>query len=100
MRRLLALVIGLPACIVIVALAVANRRPVPLSFDPFSATSTLVVQVPLFAIVFAALIVGVILGGMAVWFGQHRFRREARQARKAAPAPVSRGPALPAPVRR
>lgn len=100
MRRFLSLVIGLPVCIVIVALAVANRRPVPLSFDPFSATSTLVLQVPLFAIIFAALMLGVILGGIAVWFGQHRFRREARHARKVAPPPVSRGPALPAPVRR
>lgn len=100
MRRFLSLVIGLPVCIIVIALAVANRRPVPLSFDPFSATSTLVVQVPLFAIIFAAVILGVILGGTAVWFGQHRFRREARRARKVAPAPAPTGPALPAPVRR
>ncbi len=100
-RRFLSLLIGLPVCIAIVALAVANRRPVALSFDPFSAaTSGLNVQVPLFAIIFASLIVGVVLGGVAVWFGQHRFRKEARSSRKAAPPPAPRGPALPAPVRR
>ncbi len=34
---------------------------------------------PLFMIVFALLIVGVIVGGTAVWFGQRRIRRARRR---------------------
>lgn len=102
MRRLLSLIIGIPLCILVVALAVANRRLVPLSFNPFSPEGTgFSVNVPLFAVIFAALITGVILGGVAVWFGQGHFRREARHARQVIPsAAPKKGPALPAPVRR
>ncbi|MEW6256624.1 MAG: lipopolysaccharide assembly protein LapA domain-containing protein [Pseudomonadota bacterium] len=102
MKRALSVLIGLPLCIIVVALAVANRRPVPVSLDPFSPdTSALTVQVPLFLILFGAVIVGVILGGVAAWLGQGRFRREARRARKVVPAPQpTRAPGLPAPVRR
>ncbi len=101
MRRVLSLLIGIPLCIVIVALAVANRRLVTLSFDPFNPdTSALAVHVPLFALIFATLILGVILGGSVAWFGQGRVRREARRARRIVPPPAPRGPALPAPVRR
>lgn len=103
MKRALSVLIGLPLCIIVVALAVANRRPVPVSLDPFSPdTSALTFQVPLFVLIFGALILGVVLGGMASWLGQGRFRREARRARKVAPAPEPRvrAPGLPAPVRR
>ncbi|WP_247657749.1 lipopolysaccharide assembly protein LapA domain-containing protein [Aquabacter sp. L1I39] len=100
MRRILSLVIGLPLCIVVVALAVANRRMVMLSLDPFSANAPVVsVNLPLFVIIFGALILGVILGGCVAWFGQGQARRDARRARKVAPEPKA-GPALPAPVRR
>ncbi|MEP9380251.1 lipopolysaccharide assembly protein LapA domain-containing protein [Aquabacter sp. CN5-332] len=101
MRRVLSLIIGIPVCVLVVALAVANRRLVTLSFNPFSPdTGALSVSVPLFAVIFAALILGVVLGGAVAWFGQGRFRREARRARRIVPPPAPSGPALPAPVRR
>ena len=100
MRRILSLVIGIPLCVLVVALAVANRRLVTLSLDPFSADApAMAVNLPLFVIIFGALIVGVILGGCVAWFGQVQARRDARRARKVAPA-LKSGPALPAPVRR
>lgn len=100
MRRILSLVIGIPLCVLVVALAVANRRLVTLSLDPFSADApVMAVNLPLFVIIFGALIVGVILGGCVAWFGQGQARRDARRARKVAPVPKP-GPALPAPVRR
>ncbi len=83
MQRLLSLLVVLPLSILGVALAVANRRPVTLSLDPFSPDApALAVQVPLFAIIFAALIVGVLLGGFVTWVRQGRFRREAKLARR------------------
>ncbi|MGQ3675956.1 lipopolysaccharide assembly protein LapA domain-containing protein [Xanthobacter sp. TB0139] len=85
MSRFLSILIGLPLSIIILALAVANRRMVTVSFDPFSATDpSLAVQVPLFAVVFAALIIGVVLGGGVTWLRQSRYRREAREARREA----------------
>ncbi|TCT00551.1 lipopolysaccharide assembly protein LapA domain-containing protein [Aquabacter spiritensis] len=101
MLRILSLIIGIPLAILVVALAVANRRPVTLSFDPFNPdTTALAVSLPLFGVIFAALILGVVLGGAAAWLRQGRYRREARRARTVAPQPAPRGPALPAPVRR
>jgi uncharacterized integral membrane protein len=66
--------------VVVVGFAVANRQAVTLSFDPFSSTSpAYAVTLPLFIVVFALLIVGVIVGGTAVWFGQRRIRRARRR---------------------
>lgn len=105
MQRILSLLVVLPISILAVALAVANRRPVTVSLDPFSPdTPALAVSVPLFAVIFGALIVGVILGGAVAWFGQSRFRREAKQARKAqkrmAESQPSAGSALSLPAPR
>ncbi|MFG1361572.1 lipopolysaccharide assembly protein LapA domain-containing protein [Xanthobacter pseudotagetidis] len=81
--RVLSLLIVVPLSILGVALAVANRKPVTVSLDPFTpATPAFSVTVPLFAVIFAALIAGVVLGGLVTWVSQGRFRREARLARR------------------
>ncbi|OYX13383.1 MAG: DUF1049 domain-containing protein [Rhizobiales bacterium 32-66-8] len=102
MQRFLSLLIGIPVCILVVALAVANRKMVTVSLDPFTPeTPALALSAPLFAVVFASLIVGVLIGGLVVWSGQGRFRREARRSRSVMPQQQpSTAPALPAPVRR
>ena len=66
--------------VIVVGFAVANRQAVTLSFDPFSSISpAYAVTLPLFIVVFVLLIVGVIAGGTAVWFGQRRIRRARRR---------------------
>ena len=83
MGRVLSILVVVPVSILAVALAVANRRPVMVSLDPFSPNApALSVTVPLFAVIFAALIAGVILGGLVTWLRQGRFRREAKIARR------------------
>jgi len=83
-QRLIAVLIGLPLAIIAVALAVANRKAVLFSFDPFSPDAPAYsITVPLFAIVFAAVILGVIMGSTVTWLRHARFRREAKAARKA-----------------
>ncbi|WP_029005076.1 lipopolysaccharide assembly protein LapA domain-containing protein [Azorhizobium doebereinerae] len=83
MGRILALIIGLPVSVAIVALAVANRKPVMLSLDPFTPDApALAVTLPLFALVFAGVIFGLVLGGLLTWLRQGRYRREARRARR------------------
>jgi uncharacterized integral membrane protein len=80
MRRALAIFVLFPLAIVIVALAVANRQTVAVSFDPFSmANPAYVAQAPLFLLVFLLVIAGVLIGGTAAWLRQGRWRRRARR---------------------
>ena len=79
MKRLLQFLIFAPLAVFLVALSVANRAPVTLSFDPFSATDPAIsFSIPLFWLLFATLIAGVFIGGCVVWVKQGRFRKEAR----------------------
>lgn len=71
-----------PIAIVMLAFAYANRQPVNLLFDPFnSAQPAFALTAPLFLVLFAAVILGVLIGGVASWLAQGRFRREARRQR-------------------
>jgi uncharacterized integral membrane protein len=79
-RRAVWLLVALPAAVLLIALAVSNRHAVRLVLDPFRPEDPVVFLVlPLYAYVFAALIVGVILGGAAAWLAQRRWRRMARR---------------------
>jgi len=80
LRKIVTAIIVVPVAIVIVAFAVANREAVTVSFDPFSSTApAYAATLPLFAVLFAVLILGVIIGGIAAWFGQGKWRRDARR---------------------
>ena len=79
-RKIVTAIIVVPLAAVIVAFAVANRQSVTVSFDPFSSTSpAYAATLPLFAIVFAVLILGVLVGGFAAWIRQGKWRRSARR---------------------
>lgn len=79
-RKIVSAVIMLPLAIVIVAFAVANRQAITVSFDPFdSVHPAYAATLPLFVIVFALLIAGVVVGGVASWLGQGSRRRSARR---------------------
>lgn len=71
MRRILWLLIAVPAAVVLVTLAVANRHDVRLVLDPFRPDSPVVSLVlPFYVYLFAAMLVGVIVGGVAMWASQ------------------------------
>jgi uncharacterized integral membrane protein len=75
-RKFLKVLIMLPAGMVLALLALANRQPVTVSFDPFDAADTdFTVTVPLWVLGFTILIAGVLLGGFAAWLKQGRHRR-------------------------
>lgn len=63
-------------CLVLISLAVVNRAPVPVVVDPFGGTTAF--ELPLYLVVYAALMVGVVAGGVAAFFSQRRVRRLAR----------------------
>ncbi len=88
LRKIVNVIVILPLAIVLVIFAVANRHLVILSFDPFdSSDPALGVTLPLFFLIIAFTNIGVIVGAIATWFGQRRWRRAARihedEARKA-----------------
>src|SRR4029079_4936458 len=80
LRRIVSILIVVPLAIVIVAFAVANGQTLTVSFDPFSsANPAYATTIPLFVLIFALLILGVLVGGVAAWFRQGRWRRTARR---------------------
>jgi uncharacterized integral membrane protein len=81
-KRLILFLVWIPIGIAFVSLAVANRHVVPLVLDPFSPENpAFSVNVPLFWVVFGALIAGVLIGGTASWIKQGRHRKAARSNR-------------------
>jgi uncharacterized integral membrane protein len=85
LRKIVAAVILVPLAIVLVAFAVANRQSVTVSFDPFNTNAPAAsLTLPLFALLIVTLIVGVIIGGMAVRLGHGRWRRLARRLEREA----------------
>jgi uncharacterized integral membrane protein len=80
MRKIVFAAVLIPLALIIVALAVANREAVTVSFDPFSASDpAFALRAPLFVLVFVLVIAGVILGGIASWLRQGRRRGAARR---------------------
>lgn len=81
MRKLVSIAVLVPLAIVIVMFAVANRGVVAVSFDPFDTTNpAFVVRLPLFALIFILVGLGVFVGGVAAWLRQSRWRARARGA--------------------
>jgi uncharacterized integral membrane protein len=81
MRKAIAIAILVPLAILIVMFAVANREIIAVSFDPFdSAHPALAFKMPLFMLIFALVTVGVVVGGIAAWLKQHKWRTRARRA--------------------
>jgi uncharacterized integral membrane protein len=80
MRRFINTAVWIGLGIILVVFAVINHRIVTVSFDPFnSQDSALKVEWPLYVVIIASAILGVIAGSSATWFGQRRWRRAARQ---------------------
>jgi uncharacterized integral membrane protein len=80
MRRVLFIVILLPLAVVMIVLSVANRGTVLFSLDPFGGDA-LSIAAPLFVLLFAALLLGIAIGGVAAWLRQGRWRQVARRER-------------------
>ena len=84
LKRIIGFLILIPVAIFVVAFAIANRHSVTTSFDPFTRVADaaepplLAFTWPLWILLFVVLVLGVILGGVAGWAGQSRYRRRAR----------------------
>ena len=81
MRKLVTAVILVPLGIVIVMFAVANRATIAVSFDPFDAVNpAFALSMPLYGLIFVLVGLGVLVGGVAAWLKQHKWRSRARRA--------------------
>jgi|SRR5215471_12175772 hypothetical protein len=80
-RKFITALILVPLAIAFAAFAVANRQTILISFDPFDqAHPAFVLSVPLFALILTLVIGGVVIGGVAAWLKQSKWRRAARLA--------------------
>ncbi len=70
LRRIVLLLVTFPAAALLITLAIANRHAVRLVLDPFRPEAPAISLVlPLYAYIFGTLLIGVLLGGTAVWLG-------------------------------
>jgi uncharacterized integral membrane protein len=82
LRRILRWAVGLPIVILVISFAVANRRWVTLSLDPFSQDAPrLAMDMPLWLLFFLGIFVGLVVGWVASWFSQGKQRKAARETR-------------------
>lgn len=80
LNRLVVVLILAPLAIILIAFAVANRGPVAITFDPFNpGNHALTIEWPLFVALFVALALGLVIGGVATWIRQGRYRKLAKQ---------------------
>ncbi len=85
MRKFFTASVLIPLALIFIVFAVANRHLVTVSFDPFNSTDpAIAVKLPLFVLIIAGAIAGVVAGGTATWFRQRHWRRGARQHEAAA----------------
>lgn len=80
MKKLLTWIILPPIAVVVIAFAIANRGPVTVSLSPLPVA----LDLPLYWVVLAAVLVGLIAGGTAAWASGAKWRRLAREKRRQA----------------
>lgn len=79
-RKLILVLVVLPLAVVLIALAVVNRKPALLILDPLGGTEPgLSLEAPLFLFLLGAFALGLVVGGIATWIGQGKWRRLARE---------------------
>ena len=79
--KLSTLVLAPLALVPALVLAIANRGPIRFSLDPFSLEAPMVAfEIPLFILLFVALLLGVLIGGSSAWAGQTTWRKKARKS--------------------
>lgn len=79
-RKLILALVVVPLGVVLIALAVVNRKSATLILDPFGGTEpNLSLEAPFFLFLLGAFAVGLIVGGIASWLNQGKWRRTARE---------------------
>jgi uncharacterized integral membrane protein len=78
-KTLLKSILIAPFALILLGFALANRSPISITLDPFSLFDPpLNFTGPVFLPIFLSLILGVFLGGIAMWVSEGRHRRAAK----------------------
>ena len=79
-RKLVLALVVVPLGLVLITLAVVNRKPALLVLDPFGGgEGGLSLEAPFFLFLLGAFAFGLVVGGIATWFRQGKWRRTARE---------------------
>lgn len=79
MRKFLKLALTVALLALLLIFALANRERVTVTLDPLDLSGLpLNFSAPLFIPLFIFMMIGVVLGGIAMWFSEGRHRRAAR----------------------
>ncbi|NMD08864.1 MAG: DUF1049 domain-containing protein [Phyllobacteriaceae bacterium] len=82
MRRFFRWLVGAPIAIIVIAFAVANRRWVTLSLDPFSQDAPFAaIDMPLWLLLFVGGFIGILVGWFGSWLAQGKWRKAARDSK-------------------
>lgn len=85
MKGIIKAIVFVPFALVFLVFAVSNRADVSVVLDPFGVTGPWAqVSVPLFLVMIAAAVVGVLVGGAGAWWAQRKTREQLRTARREA----------------
>jgi len=79
--RLLKFIVIAPLAAILLIFAYANREWVTIYFDPIGGSGLKPVPAPQYAVLFVAMAIGIVLGGVSTWIGQAKHRRAAREAK-------------------
>lgn len=84
MKRIVGWFVLVPLCALIILFALANRQTISISFNPFGAQASFFpgYDIPAFVLIYAMLLLGIVLGGVATWLSQGRNRREKRRLKR------------------
>ena len=78
--RILSMILIFAVTVVLLTILVINRHPVRMTLDPLNPHDPMfAMELPFFYFIVGLILIGVLLGGMASWFGQGKWRRTARQ---------------------
>jgi len=79
-KRFLTYLVVFPLAVLLVALGVVNTQRVDLILDPFRPEApALAISLPFYVYLFAAIMLGIVIGSFATWRSQSHWRREARR---------------------
>jgi len=79
LKKLLSWIFWVPVGILLITIAISNRQIVTFSIDPISTVNPFFsLSIPLYLLVFAAILLGIVFGGVAAWLAQGKWRKNAR----------------------
>ena len=82
MMRVLKWVVAAPFILIFLLFAVANDHIVSVRLDPFAGDIPgLALSAPRWLVLILSIMFGILIGGVATWLGQGKYRRAAKQFR-------------------